>query len=156
RPNKKKQHPTGHRNASRRQSSLESVPPCLREKRRSEATPPSKLRYASRPPSEAAAPPKLRHASRPSPPAPLLPSPEGHRTRPNQTRTMSDLSQLRSVLHDLDRASYRRYRSIAGSWRAPDFVFVIDHVQGDPFSDPSRVRALVPPETVALPEWALR
>lgn len=69
---------------------------------------------------------------------------------------MSDLSQLRSVLHDLDRASYRRYKSIAGSWRAPDFVFVIDHVQGDPFSDPSRVRALVPPETVALPEWAPR
>lgn len=66
------------------------------------------------------------------------------------------LERLRTTLQDLDGTPYKRYKSIAGAYHATDFALLIDHVQGDPFAEPSRVRALVPAATAGLPEWALR
>lgn len=51
---------------------------------------------------------------------------------------------LRSTLHRIDGRGYKAYRDIAGRWDLPDFTLHIDHVQGDPFAAPSRVRVLVP------------
>ncbi|HEX2188580.1 MAG TPA: ABC-ATPase domain-containing protein [Longimicrobiaceae bacterium] len=69
---------------------------------------------------------------------------------------MRTTGELERELRGLDGRGYRDYERIAGEYAAPGFTFVIDHVQGDPFADPSRVRALLPPESAGLPEWALR
>jgi predicted ABC-class ATPase len=66
---------------------------------------------------------------------------------------MPSLRELAAVLRQLDSRGYRSYGRIAGSWDADGFQLVIDHVQGDPFADPSRVRALLPAASAALPAW---
>ncbi|MBW3554379.1 MAG: ABC-ATPase domain-containing protein [Gemmatimonadetes bacterium] len=68
---------------------------------------------------------------------------------------MTDLDRLASTLQRLDGQSYPAYKRATGAYDAGDFVLHIDHVQGDPFADPSRLRAAVPAATAALPEWAL-
>lgn len=47
-------------------------------------------------------------------------------------------------LLSLDRDSYKAYKSIKGQYQFPTFVLIIDHVQGDPFAAPSRLRVQVP------------
>jgi predicted ABC-class ATPase len=69
---------------------------------------------------------------------------------------MTDLSALAATLHRLGGRGYKAYKDIAGEYDAGSFRLLIDHVQGDPFAEPSRLRALVPPATAGLPEWALR
>ena len=68
---------------------------------------------------------------------------------------MAELSDLARRLAALDGASYPAYKAIRGSHDAGDFILHIDHVQGDPFAEPSRFRAVVPPATAALPDWAV-
>ncbi len=50
---------------------------------------------------------------------------------------------LEATLHRLDGRGYKAYRDIEGSYRFPMFTLHIDHVQGDPFAAPSRVRLVV-------------
>jgi len=69
---------------------------------------------------------------------------------------MNDIRQLANRLRALDGQGYRALKSIRGAYDAGTFQLIIDHVQGDPFADPSRVRAIVPPATARLPEWAIR
>lgn len=64
---------------------------------------------------------------------------------------MSDREELRALLEALDGKEYRAYKRIGERYRFPRFTLVVDHVQGDPFADPSRVRALVSPEEASLP-----
>jgi predicted ABC-class ATPase len=68
---------------------------------------------------------------------------------------MPDLRDLAGTLTRLDGRGYKAYKEIAGDYDADGFRLVIDHVQGDPFAEPSRLRALVPPRTAGLPDWAL-
>lgn len=68
---------------------------------------------------------------------------------------MPSLYDLRRHLHRLDGRGYKAYKAIEGDYRAPGFDLRVDHVQGDPYAQPSRVRALLPPATVGLPPWAL-
>lgn len=63
-----------------------------------------------------------------------------------------DHSALQAKLIQLDGRSYNAYRAIAGEWHFPRFIFSIDHVQGDPFAAPSRVRVVVSPATAQFPE----
>jgi len=58
---------------------------------------------------------------------------------------------LRATLERIDGRGYKAYRDIEGEWRFPDFRLCIDHVQGDPFASPSRIRALVPPTVADFP-----
>ncbi|NEP54777.1 MAG: ATPase, partial [Moorea sp. SIO3C2] len=51
---------------------------------------------------------------------------------------------LYDLLQDLDGQSYRAYKQIQGRYRFPSFTLLIDHVQGDPFAAPSRLRVQVP------------
>lgn len=67
---------------------------------------------------------------------------------------MPRITDLRATLESLDRTPYKRYKTITGSYSAADFTLEIDHVQGDPFAEPSRMRAVVPPGTTKLPDWA--
>lgn len=67
-----------------------------------------------------------------------------------------DLENLRTRLLRLDGRGYKAYKAIAGAWAFPDYTFVIDHVQGDPFADPSRVRVLLPGAFTRLPPEVCR
>lgn len=68
---------------------------------------------------------------------------------------MRTLEELRERLHALDGRGYPAYRELRGSYAMGAFVLAVDRVQGDPFAEPSRVRALVPASTARLPAWAL-
>lgn len=59
-------------------------------------------------------------------------------------------------LRALDGHGYKAYKEVAGSYRATGLLFHVEHVQGDPFADPTRVRVEVDADAAALPAWALR
>jgi predicted ABC-class ATPase len=64
------------------------------------------------------------------------------------------LAELRERLHGLDGRGYRAYKAIAGAYDAGGFELNIDHVQGDPFAESSRLRLVLPAVSAALPAWA--
>ena len=59
--------------------------------------------------------------------------------------------ELRALLHGIDGRGYKAFKAIQGSWRLPEFVLAVDHVQGDPFADPSRVRVFLEAAYSGLP-----
>jgi predicted ABC-class ATPase len=65
-----------------------------------------------------------------------------------------DREALTALLRSLDARGYRAYKRLAGRYAFGRFVLVVDHVQGDPFSDPSRLRVLVDPSDARLPAAA--
>ncbi|MBZ8182785.1 ABC-ATPase domain-containing protein [Oscillatoria salina] len=65
---------------------------------------------------------------------------------------MSNREKLRSLLLNLDNRSYKAYKDIKGSYNFPDFTLIIDHVQGDPFAAPSKVRVKIPQAIAGFPE----
>lgn len=69
---------------------------------------------------------------------------------------MADSRDLEAALLRIDGRGYKAYKELAGVWSYPDFELSVDHVQGDPYADPTRVRALLGPEVVGLPEGAHR
>jgi predicted ABC-class ATPase len=68
---------------------------------------------------------------------------------------MQSLHELADSLRLLNGRGYKSYKQIAGEYDAGMFRLVIDHVQGDPFAEPSRLRAIVPPASAGLPAWSL-
>jgi predicted ABC-class ATPase len=67
---------------------------------------------------------------------------------------VKETGELKHLLHQLDGRGYKAYKEIAGAWRHHGFTLHVDHVQGDPFATPSRVRVIVDPDTAALPGHA--
>ena len=57
---------------------------------------------------------------------------------------MGDRILLKNTLLKLDRASYKAYKDIRGSYQFEDFTLIVDYVQGDPFAAPSQLRIVVP------------
>jgi predicted ABC-class ATPase len=66
-----------------------------------------------------------------------------------------DLHRLRQSLERIDGRGYKAYKEITGEYDAGGFRLLIDHVQGDPFAEASRLRVFVPTATAALPDWSL-
>ena len=64
---------------------------------------------------------------------------------------MRDIATLRVILQRIDRRGYKAYEEIRGLYRADWITLAIDHVQGDPFASPSRVRLIVPRSRLQLP-----
>jgi predicted ABC-class ATPase len=71
---------------------------------------------------------------------------------------MPTLDQLAHTLARLDGRGYPGYQQIAGRWGDDELALHVDHVQGDPFATPSRVRLRLsaavhqlPPELHATP-----
>ena len=58
---------------------------------------------------------------------------------------------LRKTLIRIDRKGYKAYKDIEGAYDFGTFSLIIDHVQGDPFASPSRVRALVDVRKTGIP-----
>ncbi|HKJ92828.1 MAG TPA: ABC-ATPase domain-containing protein, partial [Longimicrobiales bacterium] len=69
---------------------------------------------------------------------------------------MDAIDDLAQHLHRLDGRGYKAYRAIEGAYDAGDFALQFDHVQGDPYAAPSRVRVVLPARTAALPAWLLQ
>lgn len=59
-------------------------------------------------------------------------------------KNIRSANQLRTLLRSIDRKSYPAYKSMAGEWQFPQFLLVIDHVQGDPFAAPSSLHVEIP------------
>ena len=53
---------------------------------------------------------------------------------------MPDSDRLEQLLRRIDGRSYPAYRDLRGGWRLGRVTLTVDHVQGDPFASPSRVR----------------
>lgn len=64
------------------------------------------------------------------------------------------MKQLQQTLARIDGRGYKAYRDIQGRHAFDRFTLRVDHVQGDPFAPPSRLRAIVPWEVAALPAAA--
>ncbi|MCB9304287.1 MAG: ABC-ATPase domain-containing protein [Lewinellaceae bacterium] len=64
---------------------------------------------------------------------------------------MQDKEELRRRLRRIDGRGYKSYKDIEGRYQFEDFELIIDHVQGDPFAAPSRLRACFPN---TFPDWA--
>jgi predicted ABC-class ATPase len=54
-------------------------------------------------------------------------------------------------LRHMDGRGYKAYKEIMGEYRFPGFVLIIDHVQGDPFAAPSRIRVRVETKASGIP-----
>ncbi len=66
------------------------------------------------------------------------------------------METLRNILKRIDGRGYKAYKDIQGSYRAGEMELRVDHVQGDPFAEPSRLalriplhRTWIPPELVS-------
>jgi predicted ABC-class ATPase len=57
---------------------------------------------------------------------------------------MKDLSDLQAILNRIDGRGYKAYKELKGSYDFRDFRLIVDHVQGDPYAAPSRVRVTLP------------
>jgi len=65
------------------------------------------------------------------------------------------MRELEEILRRVDGSGFPAYKDIQGRRFAfGGFVLVVDHVQGDPYAAPSRLRALVPLDVAALPPSA--
>jgi predicted ABC-class ATPase len=67
----------------------------------------------------------------------------------------ADERRLTSTLQRIGGHGYKAYKDITGEYQLPCFRLAIDHAQGDPFAEPSRMRALVRPGDAKLPRWSL-
>lgn len=64
---------------------------------------------------------------------------------------MNTTTQLRQLLLSLDRKGYPAYKALAGQYDAGRYTLCIDHVQGDPFAAPSRLRVVISRQTSGFP-----
>jgi len=64
---------------------------------------------------------------------------------------VQDAEALHQTLRRIDGRGYKAYRDIRGSYRLEDVDLYVDHVQGDPFAAPSKLRVRIPLEWAGLP-----
>jgi predicted ABC-class ATPase len=57
---------------------------------------------------------------------------------------MPDRARLETLLRRIDGRPYPAFRDLKGRWLLGALTLLIDHVQGDPFAAPSRLRILAP------------
>ncbi len=64
---------------------------------------------------------------------------------------MQSKEDLRRILARIDGRGYKVYKDIAGAYDFDNFLLIIDHVQGDPFATPSRIRVQVDQNKAGFP-----
>ena len=64
---------------------------------------------------------------------------------------MRTLDDLKKILARIDGRGYKAYKDLQGAYAYPRFTLFIDHVQGDPFASPSKIRVRVPATVAKLP-----
>lgn len=65
---------------------------------------------------------------------------------------MKDLDDLKRELYKIDGRGYKAYKSLEGDYKFSNYVLHIDHVQGDPFAAPSRIRVSLNSNLNKIPE----
>ena len=53
---------------------------------------------------------------------------------------MKSASDLKNLINSIDGRGYKAYKTLEGNYDFDDYILFIDHVQGDPFASPSRIR----------------
>lgn len=61
------------------------------------------------------------------------------------------MERLAQTLGRIDRKGYKAYKDLKGIYTFGDFDLIVDHVQGDPFASPSRMRVVIPIKTSGFP-----
>jgi len=66
--------------------------------------------------------------------------------------------ELRRTINRIDGRGYKAYKDIKGQYAFGPYTLIIDHVQGDPFAAPSRVRVRLPLDKTEFPQdlWSNR
>ena len=64
---------------------------------------------------------------------------------------MADRQDLKERLAHIDGRGYKAYKELRGNYGFGDFELQIDHVQGDPFAAPSRLRVHLPQARAGFP-----
>ncbi|MDX9787371.1 MAG: ABC-ATPase domain-containing protein [Desulfobacterales bacterium] len=67
---------------------------------------------------------------------------------------MKNDRNLKEILRRIDGKGYKAYKEIQGGYRFPRYLLWIDHVQGDPFAAPSRIRVRIDRKTSGFPSNA--
>ncbi len=62
-----------------------------------------------------------------------------------------EMESLKAQIRQIDGRGYKAYKGLQGRYRFDRFELWIDHVQGDPFAEPSRIRLSVPAAIAQLP-----
>jgi predicted ABC-class ATPase len=65
---------------------------------------------------------------------------------------MKRVDQLRAILYRIDGRGYKAYKDLEGSYDFGHVTLHIDHVQGDPFASPSKIRLRVPMDLAGFPQ----
>jgi len=65
---------------------------------------------------------------------------------------MQSLDDLKNKLERIDGRGYKAYKDIEGLYQCEEYILLIDHVQGDPFASPSRIRIRLSHEYACFPE----
>jgi predicted ABC-class ATPase len=65
---------------------------------------------------------------------------------------MKNLDDLKSELYKIDGKSYKLYKNLEGQYDFKNYTLSIDHVQGDPFAAPSRIRVIVKQNIAGFPK----
>ncbi|MCZ6463932.1 MAG: ABC-ATPase domain-containing protein, partial [Proteobacteria bacterium] len=60
-------------------------------------------------------------------------------------------AELASTLSRIDGRGYKAYQDLEGAFSLRDLTLFVDHVQGDPFAAPSKIRLRVPMAVAGLP-----
>ncbi len=64
---------------------------------------------------------------------------------------MKTIDVLEGILTRIDGRGYKAYKDLKGTYDFGTFTLIVDHVQGDPYAAPSRLRVKVPQENAAMP-----
>ena len=65
---------------------------------------------------------------------------------------MKDKDELRRTLQRIDGRGYGAYKDIEGQYDLDRYRLCVDHVQGDPFASPSRVRVQLDRDVAGFPQ----
>jgi predicted ABC-class ATPase len=64
---------------------------------------------------------------------------------------MKDQAHFNAILKEINGKGYKAYKRLKGEYNYDDYTLIIDHVQGDPFADPSKIRVRVPQSIAGFP-----
>ena len=65
---------------------------------------------------------------------------------------MKTSNDLKSELKSINGKSYGAYKSLSDKFKFKDYILSIDHVQGDPFASPSKVRVIMDQKVSKFPQ----
>jgi|Deesub1362B_J571_1020462.scaffolds.fasta_scaffold04493_2 predicted ABC-class ATPase len=65
---------------------------------------------------------------------------------------MRTLEDLRQILKRIDGKGYKAYKDIEGEYEGDECLLFVDHVQGDPFATPSKLRIRIFQHVARIPE----